>query len=144
MNISFEKRSFISFFIIVFYEIFIKLKSIFYTLKIIYLKLLRHFPSIWIVYIPILEWNGMISIAHYNLTSGHNISFFNKKKKYVHIICFYIWYLLEAIILQCGAITNSKELTQRNQLVLLFGCSFSRVLDYKARKKSALGVHWNF
>ena len=41
-----QKKSFTTFFFIVFYEIFIKLKSIFDPLKIIYWKLLRHCPTI--------------------------------------------------------------------------------------------------
>ena len=38
-----------------FYEIFIKLTSIFNPLKVLYWKLLRHCSKISIIYIPILD-----------------------------------------------------------------------------------------
>ena len=52
---NFKKISFITFFVIVFYKIFIKLRSIFDLLKIVYSKLLRHCPFIYIISIPILK-----------------------------------------------------------------------------------------
>ena len=55
MDINFEKISFISFCVIVSYKIFIKLGSIFYPRKIIYWKSLRYYPTISIIYIPILN-----------------------------------------------------------------------------------------
>ena len=68
LNINFEKISFITFSIIVFYKIFLKLKGIFDSLKIIYWNLLRHCPSIQIIYIPILN-KYMTTIHLY-----HNLS----------------------------------------------------------------------
>ena len=63
MNINFEKISFIILFIIVFYEIIIKLKSVFELLKIIYWKAFRHSPATKIIYIPILNiWRFFILI----------------------------------------------------------------------------------
>ena len=53
---------------------------------------------------------------------------------HTHITCFYIWSLLLALILQYGAITNSKELTKSGHLFLLCECWFSGVLDYKEGK----------
>ena len=38
-----------------FYKIFIKFRSIFNPLKIVYWKLLRHWPTIQIIYIPVLR-----------------------------------------------------------------------------------------
>ena len=55
LNINFEKISFINFFIIFFYRILIKLRSIFDLLKIIYWKLLQHCPTLQIIYIPTLK-----------------------------------------------------------------------------------------
>ena len=46
VNISFKKTSFITFFMIVSYEFYIKLKKIFDPVKIIYWKLLPHCPAI--------------------------------------------------------------------------------------------------
>ena len=65
MNINFKKISFITFFIIFFYEIFIKLRGIFYKLKIIYWKPLLHCPSTYIIYISIL--NTKILYFYHNL-----------------------------------------------------------------------------
>ena len=55
MNINFKETSFFTFLIITFYKIFIKLRSIFDSLEIIYRKLLRHFLSIKSIYIPIFK-----------------------------------------------------------------------------------------
>ena len=55
LNINFKKISFIAVFIVVFYDIFIKLRYIFNPLKTIYSQLLGHFPSIHIIYSPILR-----------------------------------------------------------------------------------------
>ena len=56
------------FFIIIFYEIFIKLRSIFYPFKILYWKLLRHCPTIRIIYIPILKiWWFFIFIVIFHV-----------------------------------------------------------------------------
>ena len=52
---NFKKISFITFFIIAFYEILIKLRSEFCPLKTIYWKLLRHCPTIKTIYIPLLK-----------------------------------------------------------------------------------------
>ena len=48
-----KKISFITFFVIDFYEVFINLRSIIDPLKIFYRKLLQHCPTIYIIYIPI-------------------------------------------------------------------------------------------
>ena len=53
MNINFKQISFITFFIITFYQISIKLISIFDPLKILYWKLLQHCPSTEIIPIPL-------------------------------------------------------------------------------------------
>ena len=48
-----KKISFITFFVIDFYEVFINLRSIIDPLKTFYRKLLQHCPTIYIIYIPI-------------------------------------------------------------------------------------------
>ena len=50
-----QENIFFTFLIITFYKIFIKLRSIFDSLEIIYRKLLRHFLSIKSIYIPIFK-----------------------------------------------------------------------------------------
>ena len=50
------KMSIIAFFIMISYEIFIKLRSVFHPLKIIYRKLLQHCQSIWIIYFTSQYW----------------------------------------------------------------------------------------
>ena len=55
LNINFKKLSFNTLFFIVFYKIFIKSRSIFNLLKIIYQRLLRNCPTTEMIYIPILK-----------------------------------------------------------------------------------------
>ena len=63
LNINFKKISLLTFFIIAFYEIFIKMRSILDPIKFIYSKLLQHCPTIWIIYIPVLTvWSFFILI----------------------------------------------------------------------------------
>ena len=54
LNISFEKVSFFTFFIIPFYETFVKFRKIFNPIKTIYRQLLWHLLPRKIIYVPIL------------------------------------------------------------------------------------------
>ena len=68
LNINFKQIFFITFFIIVFYGIFIKLRSKFCLLRIIYWKLLQHCLPIEIIYTPILSiWRSFIFITIYHV-----------------------------------------------------------------------------
>ena len=67
LNINFKKNSFITFFIITFYEVFIKLWSTFNPPKVIHWKLFWHFPTKWIIY-PIFNiWRLFIFIIIFHV-----------------------------------------------------------------------------
>ena len=55
LNINLKNLPFISFSILDFNEILIKLRSIFNPLKTIYWQLFRHYPTIHIIYFPIIK-----------------------------------------------------------------------------------------
>ena len=63
-----KKISFITFFDIEFYEVFINLRSIIDPLKIFYRKLLQHCPTIYIIYIPIFKtWRFFIFVILFHI-----------------------------------------------------------------------------
>ena len=68
LNINLEKISFVTFFIIVFYEVFIKLRSFYYPFKMIYRKLLWHCPTIQFIYISVIKiWCFYIFIIIFHI-----------------------------------------------------------------------------
>ena len=104
LNIISKKTSFIIFFIIVFYKIFIKLRSTFDLLNIIYWKLLQHCLAIKNIYISILKiwWFFIFILIFYVFPISfciliNKVTYSSSNTFFLPLITY--WYQLKDLIL---------------------------------------------
>ena len=135
LNISFKKISIVTFFILVFYEIFIKLRSIFYPLKFFYWNPLWHWLTIQIIYIPISKYHhhSLSCMCYYLLHITILSDTFLLSYLFLTLITF--WYQLKDIILFWSfldvfaiLIQEVKEILQDQ--ICIFKTRISKVFQY--------------